>query len=394
MDTTSKNAKIKQRMKETRDKHAGMICRVFEVKVVSRKLSKAQKEMLDQYFREAKWLRNSELAKGYDHMDRDVKTATIKVGDVFEERKLKILGSQVKQDIVDTLKSEIHGLATKKVNGEKVGRLKFKSVCNCIPLRQYGNTYKVDFDKNRITIQNMAKHPFRVRGLDQIPGSADIANAKLVRKPSGYYFHITTYCEPENKPTTGAVCGIDFGIGHNLTFDDGHTVDICVPETKGVKLASKRVNKSMHRHGYNKKSKAKKTKNHYKRVAKLKVAYEKMNNLKADLANKAVHDILENYDLIAIQDEMLANWHKGFFGRQVQRSAMGTIKAKLKTNSKTHVIECLYPSTQICPKCGKNTKHPLTEREYHCQYCGYHHPNRDVKAAGSILEEAIRRLSQ
>lgn len=394
MDTTAKNAKIKQQLQETREKHASMVCRVFEVKVVSRKMSKVQKEMLDQYFREAKWLRNSELAKGYDNMDRNAKIATIKVGDVFKERELKILGSQVKQDIVDTLKSEINGLATKKANGEKVGQLKFKSVCNCIPLRQYGKTYKIDFDKHKITIQNMAKYPFQVRGFKQIPKGADIANAKLLRKSSGYYFHITTYCEPENKPCTGAVCGIDFGIGHNLTFDDGHTVDICVPETKGVKLASKRVNKPMHRHGYIKKRKTKKTKNHYKRVAKLKIAYEKMNNLKADLANKAVHDILENHDLVAIQDEMLANWHKGLFGRQVQHSAMGTIKAKLKTNSKTHVLERSYPSTQICPTCGKNTKHPLTEREYHCQHCGYHHSNRDAKAAGSILEEVLRRLPQ
>ncbi|MBR0450490.1 MAG: hypothetical protein IJI78_00735, partial [Oscillospiraceae bacterium] len=29
-------------------------------------------------------------------------------------------------------------------------------------------------------------------------------------------------------------------------------------------------------------------------------------------------------------------------------------------------------------------------RSYTCRYCGYHHPSRDEKAAGSILEEAIR----
>ncbi|MBQ8994704.1 MAG: transposase [Oscillospiraceae bacterium] len=49
-----------------------------------------------------------------------------------------------------------------------------------------------------------------------------------------------------------------------------------------------------------------------------------------------------------------------------------------------------FPSTQKCPLCGKLTKHPLSRRSYTCQYCGYHHPSRDGKAAGSILEEAIR----
>lgn len=393
MDTTAKNAAIKQSMKDTRERHAGMICRVFEVKVISNKLSHKKKEKLDQYFREAKWFRNSELAKGYENMDRNAKTANVKVGDTFEVRKLEILGSQVRQDIVDGLKSEIHGLATKKAKGEKVGKLKFKSVFNSIPLRQNGNTYVIDFVNNTIAVQNMKKLPLKVRGLSQIPKGAEIANAKLIRKPSGYYFHITTYTVPKPKAPTGSVCGIDFGIGHNLTFDNGDVIDVCVPETKGVKLASKRVNKSLHRHGYKKGKLEKKTKNHYKRVAKLQAAYEKMTNRKSDLANKAVHCILSGNDIVAIQDEMIANWHKGLFGKQVQHSAMGIIKAKLKTNSKVHMIERSFPSTQICPVCGKNTKHPLSERQYNCQHCGYHHPNRDAKAATSILEEVLKRIS-
>lgn len=393
MDSITKNAAIKQSIQETREKHAGMICRVFEIKVVSCKLSKEKKEKLDQYFREAKWLRNSELAKGYENMNRNAKTADVKIGDRFEARELRILGSQVRQDIVDSLKSEIRGLATKKAKGEKVGHLKFKSVCNSIPLRQHGNTYVIDFDHDTIAVQNMRKLALKVRGLKQIPADADIANAKLIRKPSGYYFHITTFCQPEVIHETGCVCGIDFGIGHNLTFDNGDTVDICVPESKGIRLAAKRMNKSFHKNGYRKSNREKKSKNHYKRVARLQKAYEKQNNRKADLANKAVHNIIYNNDLIAMQDEMIANWHKGLFGKQVQHSAMGIIKAKLKTNSKVHIVERSFPSTQICPVCGQNTKHTLSMREYNCQYCGYHHPNRDAKAANSILAEVLKLIS-
>ncbi|MBR2739522.1 MAG: transposase, partial [Oscillospiraceae bacterium] len=39
------------------------------------------------------------------------------------------------------------------------------------------------------------------------------------------------------------------------------------------------------------------------------------------------------------------------------------------------------------------TKHPLNERSYTCDHCGYHHRSRDVKAAISILEEAVREYS-
>ena len=382
----AKNKQIKESMRATKARHGEMRCRVYEVKVVKNKLSKQKKDSLDQLFREGKWLRNSELAKGYDNMDRNAKVATVKVGDVFEDRPLVLLGSQMKQDIVDSIKRDIRGLATKKQQGKKVGRLKFKSYCNSIPLRQYGTTYRIDFANHTVSIQNMAKLPIKVRGLKQIPGDAEIANAKLVRKASGYYFHITVFEKREPDVLTGAVCGIDFGIGHTLTFDNDDKVDICVPETKAVKLASKRVNKSHHRNG------KKKTNNHRKRVHKLQVDYEKLTNKKNDLAYKTVHTIVEKHNLIVIQDELITQWHKGLFGKQVQHSAMGTIKKRLKSNPKTYVIESSFPSTQICPVCGEKTKHDLSQREYLCQYCGYHHPSRDAKSAASLLEEALYRL--
>jgi ribosomal protein L32 len=71
---------------------------------------------------------------------------------------------------------------------------------------------------------------------------------------------------------------------------------------------------------------------------------------------------------------------------------VGLIKASLKTSPKTHVAARSFPSTQICPECGKLTKHPLEVRHYKCEYCGYYHPSRDQKSAISILMEAIREV--
>lgn len=55
------------------------------------------------------------------------KEVMVKVGDSFEKRAFSVLGSQVKQSIHDQLKAELKGLSTKKQQGEKVGRLQFKS---------------------------------------------------------------------------------------------------------------------------------------------------------------------------------------------------------------------------------------------------------------------------
>ena len=382
MDRLAKNQKIKETGKATRERRKDMLCRVFEVKADLSRMSKSQRNDVNTLFREAKWFRNAYLAdNGLSDKSRSVK---VKVKDVFEERELTLLGSQIKQSIISEVKDSIRGLAMLKEKGHKVGALKFKSVCNCVNLKQFHVTYDIDKDRSRIRVQGIHK-PFKVCGLEQIPDDAEIANAKFIRKASGLYFHITCYVPKEEKHIPHRSVGIDFGISDNLVFSDGREpVNICVPESKGTKLASRRMNKALSHNGNQKSN------NHYKRKNKVRKAYEKDKNRRKDLANKAVHEILNNYDFIAIQDEMIHNWHKGIFGKQVQHSAIGVIKEELKNSSGVYVVSRDFPSTQICPECGKLTKHPLKMRSYTCQYCGYHHPSRDEKAASSILEEAKR----
>lgn len=381
-----KNASISNTIKNTRERHANMICKTYKVKVVMSKLSCVQKEELNAAFREAKWLRN-DIVSDLEHANRNAKTANVKTPDGFEARELAHLGSQMKQDIYDRVKSEIKGLATKKRQGKKVGHLKFKSVCNSLPLQQFGKTYKIDLDLNRIKVQKIKK-AFYVRGLKQIPNDAEFANATLVRKASGLYFHITCYIPVTASVKTGKSVGIDFGIENNLNFsDDREAVNAYINETNYIKHLSRKINRCWIRNG------KKHSENNKKRIIKLRRAYEKLANQKADLAHKIVHEILSSYDFIAIQDEMLGNWHKGLFGKQVQHSCMGLIKAELIHSSKTHVVNRSFPSTQICPICGSLTKHPLNKRDYDCASCGYHHNSRDKKSAQSILERALYEVS-
>ena len=381
-----KNASISNTIKNTRERHANMICKTYEVKVVMSKLSCVQKEELNATFREAKWLRN-DIISDLEHANRNAKTANVKTPDGFEERELTHLGSQMKQDIYDKVKFEIKGLTTKKRQNKKVGHLKFKSVCNSLPLRQFGTTYKIDFNSNRIKVQKIKK-AFYVRGLRQIPNDAEFANATLVRKASGLYFYITCYIPVIAFVKTGKSVGIDFGIENNLNFsDDREAANVYINETNYIKRLSRKINRCWIRNG------KKHSANNEKRIMKLRRAYEKLANQKADLAHKIVHEILSSYDFIAIQDEMLVHWHKGLFGKQVQHSCMGLIKAELIHSSKTHVVNRSFPSAQICPICGSLTKHPLNKRDYDCTFCGYHHNSRDKKSAQSILERALYEVS-
>jgi transposase len=399
----STKQQIRKTMSETRTRRKDMHCRVFEMKVVKNKLSCGAEEHLSRMFLEAKWIWNSTVAaEDVWSAPRSMNSVEIKCGEGYEMRDITALGAHMKQDVVDSVKSSIRGLATKKKNGHKVGRVGFRRFCDSVPLRAHGTDYRIDFSKSTITVANL-KRPIKVKGLTQIPSGAEIANARLVRKPSGLYFHVTTYTEAEERVPTGAVGACDFGIKKNFTFHDGREFDIRVPESKSLKRKAKCMNRNLSRKanvlmdgGMTKKSaykEAGKGQNHKKRVVALQKAYERQNNRKDDKANKLVHMIKDEYDLFAIQDEMIANWHKGLFGRGVQHSAMGKVKAMLKDSPRTIVVSRSYPPTQRCPVCGRDTKHPLKKRDYDCQYCGYHHDSRDQKSASSILEEALNPLS-
>ena len=263
-----KNINIKNSIKETRERHSKMDVKTFEVKVVTSKLSIAQRDDINALFKEAKWLRNSHLAD-FKNAKRDAKTANVKVKDHIEVRQLTHLGSQIRQEIYDNIKSNIKGLSTKKSKGEKVGRLKFKSVCNSIPLKQFGTTYKIDFNKNRIKIQNIKKHLY-VRGLKQIQSDVEITTAKFVRKPDGLYFYITCYVPKKVCTKTNKMVGIDVGIENNLNFsDDRDAFNCCVKENKYIKRLSRKINREWA------KSKTH-SNNNLKRIEKLKIAYQKL----------------------------------------------------------------------------------------------------------------------
>ncbi|MDK2924145.1 MAG: putative transposase, partial [Pseudothermotoga sp.] len=174
----SKADKIKNTLQETKERRKTQRPVVFQLKLQN--LSKQRIEKLKRAFLEAKWFYNW-LVSDLDRLNRPankVGMVEVKVGNVFEERELIILGSQIKQEIADRLKDNLRALSKLKQNGHKVGQLKPKKFVNSIALKQYGVSYKLDFVRNRVRIQKLGS--FRVLGLHQIPDNAEIANAVLV----------------------------------------------------------------------------------------------------------------------------------------------------------------------------------------------------------------------
>ena len=122
--------------------------------------------------------------------------------------------------------------------------------------------------------------------------------------------------------------------------------------------------------------------NRYKTINRIQREYLKLSNRKKDKVNKIVHK-LKAYSCIVMQDEQISNWHKGLFGKQVQHSCLGLVKAKLKALPQTIVLDKWIPTTKWCPMCGQKHSISLDERTYVCE-CGYSE-DRDIHSANNML---------
>ena len=376
-----KNNNIKKSMKETCLRRMSQICKVFTVKIDESRLTAKQAEQLKMLFVEAKWMYNDILtfSKDNDIKDYDTKIKAVTVFNKDREpeiRELKYIGSQMKQSVLSGMLSSIKSLAARKKNGGKVGALKYISEYPSLNLKQYGNTYKI-YSHNKMKIQGIAKK-ITVNGLDQfinIPG-IEIANAKILNKPDGYYIAITTYQNIDDMPQKeyiGEEIGIDFGIKANITLSNGETFSCSIEESERLK----RLQRKMARQ-------EKGSNNRYKTKRLIRKEYQKIDNKKHDFANKLIHYLL-SYKDVYMQDENLSGWHSGWFGKQVQHSAMGLVKSKLLMSNQVHVLDRYAPTTKYCPVCG-NIKDDisLSDRVYHCDNCGYT-SDRDIHSANNMI---------
>ena len=196
---------------------------------------------MERLFLEAKWFYNSILATQDIFALPDdyykTKQVMVKVKDSFETRKLGYLSSQMKQEILDRTKDSVRALSVLKHKGRRIGGLRFKSQVTSIPLKQYGNTWKVQ-DRNHVNIQGIKQKRLRVRGLIQIPEDAETTSAILIRKHGDYYLHVTTFLPKiagASAKEKQRSIGVDFGITNQLTLSNGVRVNYAVQPTTKLK---------------------------------------------------------------------------------------------------------------------------------------------------------------
>ena len=374
----AKNQRIREQSIMTKQKRKRQICRVYRVKIDFSHLSQAQRTHLKMLFVEAKWLYNDALTFMIEHDINDYDTTTQTVNALDKDRQpitheLQYISSQMRQSVIQGIKCSLKSLSTLKKNNHTVGSLRYKSDYVSINLKQHKITYRF-YDQWHIGLQGF-KERIRIRGANQFWNIPDLefANAKLLNLPDGYYLAITTYQNKggEMKKYKPEI-GIDMGIKTTITTSDGRKYKVLIGESERIKKCQRLIAR-----------RKKGSSNRYKARKLLQRAYQKLTSRKRDTANKIVHELLE-HERVYMQDENISGWHKGLFGRTVQHSVLGLVKAKLIHNERVTVLSSREPTTKYCPCCGKLKKDiTLADRVYECT-CGYRE-DRDVHAARNMI---------
>ena len=361
----AKNRRIAQTRQATANRRQFQAAKTYQLKIVANKLSVKQEYALDQAFLQAKWFINDVIAHLEDGKLSDyvssTKSVNVRLGsnsDEYEERKLTHLAAQVKQAIVVRISNNLSALRALKGNGRRVGGLRYVKEVDSLPLNQYGNTHRI-VGNNTVHIVKIGH--VRVRGLQQIPQDAEIATATLNRKPDGYYVHLTVFIPVAVNTDweTAPDVGIDLGIADTLISSSGEKYCVRVEVSSRLKGLQRKLSRQQ-----------KGSQNYAKTVQEIRHEYQKLSNIKNDHANKIVHSLLDSSGIVFMQDEMIHNWHSGWFGKQVQASILGKLKTKLVNHPRVCVINKSCATTQLCPQCGAMNKHTLDKRVYHCS-CGY-----------------------
>ena len=379
-----KNRQISETIRKTYEKRAGQVCRVFTVKVQGNKLSKRQKEQLKMMFVEAKWLKNAILSWSKSNPDNKIwdydtkqNKITHKDRDMHDvEVELKYIPASVKQCVQSEMIANIRTINTLRKNGlQKGGTLGFTKEVKSLNFKQYGKTHRI-LSSKRIKLQGISGS-VPVNGMNQFYGTdVEYANAKLLNTPLGYYVQFTTYQAKSSiakKEDNGKIIGIDFGCSTAFTTSEGEKIPASIQESERMKRLSVKMNRRQ----------IKGSKNWYRTVGLIRKEYQKLTNRKNDLANKTAAHFNE-YKTIVIQDEQLSNWQKSGHGKAVQHSVMGRVKAKLKLNPKTVVLDRSVPTTKLCTHCG--TFHDdikVWDRQFVCG-CGVEE-DRDIHAAENMV---------
>ena len=222
-----------------------------------------------------------------------------------------------------------------------------------------------------------------------------IGTATVSRNPAGQYFisFIIKTDEAPKEPlgkdliTKENSLGMDFGMKHFITFDDGTVVDS--PEYFRKYLSKL----AWEQHKLSRKKR--KSKNYERQRMKVARVHQHIADQRKDFLHKLTTSLVrdERYQCFCMENLNMKGMSK-LWGRKVHDLSWYSFVQMLTYKSAragklVRMIGRFDPSSQICSCCGHRQPMPLSVRTYKCPDCGMV-MDRDQNAARNIRSFALR----
>jgi len=289
--------------------------------------------------------------------------------------------SHILQVVVSDLDKAFQSFFRRVKAGETPGypRFKGRDRFDSFGLKEYGNGWKVD--GRRLKLSGIGRVAVRWHR----PMEGKPKTVRIIHKPDGWYACITCETPTHPLPATGGAVGIDVGLSSLITTSDGEKV----PHPRWYREEQRKLRVLQ-------RTVARRTKggkDRRKAVASLKRQHQRIGNRRADFLNKLANDLIQRYDVIAVEDlritNMVRNRHLaksildagwGYFVQRLHAKAEDAARA-------VHEVNPAYTS-QTCSACGQRFPEHLTlsVRWVICG-CGLA-MDRDENAARNILTRA------
>ena len=240
------------------------------------------------------------------------------------------------------------------------------------------DSFRLDNDKVRLEDIHIRipKLGF-VRMAEKLRFQGKLMSVTVSRTADRWFASISIEFDSCTETQSTESCGIDLGIKHLAVTSDG--VYYPNPNNWKRELARlQRLSKALSR-------KKKGSANRKKAKMKLSRYWMRLTDKRNDTVHKITSELAIKYKTVCLEDLNVAGMVRNRkLARRIINSMFGEVRRQLEYKTNVIVIDRFYPSTKLCPECGRKNQLKLSERVYRCE-CGYGPVDRDLHAARNIL---------
>ena len=355
--------------------------------------SKKQVEQFDNILNSCRYLYNIQLEYERYVYEKDRSFANrIDLNNLLPDLKiinpsLKIIHSQVLQNVNDRVIKSFNGFFSRVKKGMKAGYPRFKNFSryNSFTFPQSGFTFT---SQKKIKVSKIGEVSIRLHR--NIKGK--IKTLTIMKTFTGKWFACFCVVQDATHPKRELknVVGMDLGLTSFAKFSDKSVVKNPRHLEKSLdKLRRKSRRLSMKKKG---------SFNRFKSRFKLALLYEKVSNQRTDFLHKLSRQLVNKYDGIALENLTVLTMKSKWLQRSIRDVSWDKFRQLLtyKAENTGCKLDFVNPknTSKTCSKCGSvKSELKLSERTFICPSCGFS-CCRDLNASFNILNTSLFSMTE